>query len=59
MKILCDSFITLTPGVLWDLTLNSNMIIKNQVMFQYLLHGSVADKDARLIDVDAVTAIEM
>jgi hypothetical protein len=59
MKILCDSLITLTPGVLWDLTLNSNMIIKNQVMFQYLLHGSVADKDARLTDVDAVTAIEM
>ena len=35
------------------------MIIKNQLIFQYLLHGSVADKDARLIDVDAVTAIEM
>ncbi len=35
------------------------MIIKNQVLFQYLLHGSVADKDARLTDVDAVTAIEM
>ncbi len=27
--------------------------------FKYLMSGSVADKDARLAEVDAVTAIEL
>ena len=27
--------------------------------FQYLMYGSVGDKDPRLVDVDAVTAIEL
>ena len=33
--------------------------LRKHTFFQYLMQGSVADKDSRLVDVDVVTAVEL